>query len=112
MKNQISLVDFVILQFLWFWQSAYESFISIFNWSFSTENTPRTPVQKTSSEKRHFIRFFTKEPTKCGEEPVCYIHVTEINNPHNKVMRSPLLRPSPPGNYDDLTRFYCGNLRY
>ncbi|KAF7271944.1 hypothetical protein GWI33_015242 [Rhynchophorus ferrugineus] len=116
MKNQISIFDLIVLQFLWVCQSICESFLSIFNWKLSIEAPTRVQTPKEFKGKRHFIRLFTREPSEIGEKPICYIQVTEIDgeehrNRHHQFPYRTVQRVNGP-DINDLQRFFCGNLRY
>ncbi|KAH1020834.1 hypothetical protein HUJ04_010430 [Dendroctonus ponderosae] len=127
-KNQISLVDFAILQFFYAFQSVYDRIVSILNWSYWKQQPAlEAPPQSPTNEKRHFIQLYKTEPLEEGEQPICFINVIEFDSscPEEEIRRRKrsydfstnesilkYQRHKRSRSDNELQRFYCSNLRY
>ncbi|XP_066258095.1 uncharacterized protein [Euwallacea similis] len=126
-NSQISLVDFVILQFFYAFHSVYNAILSIFSWQFWQKQPTQIAPSTLPHEKRHFIRLYKIEPRAEGEKPVCYMKVIEFDSscPPEEIRRRKLSYDFQSSqqimNYrqhqrtksdNDLSRICRNNLRY
>ncbi|XP_050303699.1 uncharacterized protein LOC126741347 [Anthonomus grandis grandis] len=127
-QQVISLVDFVILQFFYAFQTIYEGFTSILKWDFWQKDIKAIdpPEPTTATTKRHFIQLYKPDPQEGAEQPQCYINVIEFDNSRQeeeirKRKRSydfPMNRGAEYQRHqrtrseNEIQRFYCSNLRY
>lgn len=79
-KSQISLVDFVILQFFYVFHSVYDTVLSIFNGEFWKKSPPAVAPPSPTNEKRHFIQLYKTEPENEDEKPICFMNIIEFDS--------------------------------
>ncbi|CAG9762847.1 unnamed protein product [Ceutorhynchus assimilis] len=123
MRNHINMLDFVILQLFFAFQSVYKSFTSILRWDFWRKQPSPSIAESPdagNNEKRHFIQLYK---TGVGEKSVCYMNVIEFDNSKQveeirrrkrsyEVFQNDCRRHHRTHSDNDIQRFYCSNFRF